>query len=194
MTGRVNASAKASPRERLEARRYVARQEQAATREGIAERVTLGEGRGEGFAVPRQVPGRAPPVRRLSGLAWLANKGRLSPLQMRAGLAYAEAYQGAQPPPGLRSTLDDTVGGRAGIDFAALQAAMRRRLIHEARLARFRRKLGHQTDLLRALDTICGDEKTPREATANGQDAHALEAVLRVGLDLLAGATPQVQA
>lgn len=176
------------------ATREAARVERGEVNAGIAETVTLAEAKGGEFEKPTQAPGRQPPVRRLSGLAWLSSKDRLSALQMRAGLAYAEAFQGSRPPTGPKSCLNDAVGGSGvNVDFMALQRAMQRRLVYEARLARMRRRLGNQTDILKALDTICGEERTPREASANGQDAHALEAVLRVGLDLLAGEIPQVQ-
>jgi hypothetical protein len=53
-------------------------------------------------------------------------------------------------------------------------------------LGGLRRRLSHHPDLVSACDLICGEEKTPREATGAERDAARLEAVLKVALDLIA--------
>jgi hypothetical protein len=187
--------AKASERQAnvREQRLEDARRDSREVGDGVAERVELGRGRGEAFAVPRSAPGRAKAVRKLSGLASLAHTGKLNAVQMAAGLAYAEAYRDAMPPASLRSTLDDSVGGGSGLCLAAAHAAMRRRLVAEARLARMRKRLGNQADLVKACDDVCGLEFTPREVCPDGHAAQTLVRVLQIALDLMAGERVQVQ-
>ena len=54
--------------------------------------------------------------------------------------------------------------------------------------ATFRAQLLRQRDLVSACDLICGEEKTPREVAGGDREAARLEAVLKVALDILAGA------
>lgn len=162
--------------------------------DGVAERVGLGEVRGEAFAVPKSAPGRAKPVRKLSGIEGLAHAGKLSPMQRATGLAYGEAYQDSQPPASIRSGLDDSVTGGGGLCLARLHQAAKRRLVAEARLARMRNRLGNHPDLVAACDQVAGLEMTPREVCKDGHAASALAGVLRIALDLMAGERVQVQA
>jgi hypothetical protein len=55
-------------------------------------------------------------------------------------------------------------------------------------LANLRARLSHQPDLVAVCDAVCGEEKTPREAAAGERDAARVEALLKVALDLMAGA------
>jgi hypothetical protein len=179
---------------RLE-RQARARAEAHAVAEGVAETVALSRARGQAIASPPSPSKsgggkRAQPYRRQTGLEWLAGRGRLDAAARAAGERYGLAYRRAKGDASIPSTLDLKPGRgaprTAPLDNLLSQgeatAAARRRL------AEFRARLWRQPDLVAACDLICGEEKTPREAAAAERDAARLEAVLKVALDILAGA------
>jgi len=93
----------------------------------------------------------------------------------------------------IPSTLDIKPGG-GGTGSLPLDAILGRAEASAnaaARLAFYRRRLSDQATLVQALDLICGQELTPREATASERDAGKLEAVLVVALDILASPEPK---
>lgn len=188
--GRVFDPARAT-RERLQVleRREKARAEARAVAEGVSETVTLARARGAAFS--REAGTRAvreTPYRRQTGLEWLVRKGRLTPQQAAAGERYGQIFRRCGAVPTLASTLEVQPGANlsAGpaVELVLKMAEGRRRA--EARLARYRRQLLGQADLIAACDLCCGKELTPREAAGGDRDAARLEAVLKVALDILA--------
>ena len=169
-------------------RRARARAEARAVSEGVAETVALSRARGAGFEAPTQRRGeREGAYRRLTGLDWLAKKGRLSERQKGAGERYGACYRKARAEASIGSTLDVQPGGAPqGTPLTAVLAQAEARAQAQARLAFYRRRLGGQTDLVAACDLVCGRELTPREAGGNEREVVRLEAVLQVALDLLA--------
>jgi hypothetical protein len=171
-------------------RQAQARAEAVAVAEGVAETVRLSRARGQ--AVMSTEPGRsgarAAPLKRLSGLEWLAARGKISAEARAAGERYGWVYRRVKLDKAIPSTLDVRVRG----PFMA--PSLEETLAHgegtetaRRRLAEFRRRLSGQPDLVAACDLVCGEENTPREAAGGDRDAGRLEAVLKVALDLLAG-------
>lgn len=162
------------------------RAESISVERGLAETRTLGEARGEAFehAPAKRGEGRKP-MRRLTGLEWLHRKGRITEAQRVAGLRYGASYRRALGEARLRSALDREPQG-VGQALSAVLASAEASAAAHRRLAIFRARLFGQEDLVRACDLICGQERTPREASANGKGAEGLELVLKVALDLLA--------
>lgn len=178
-------------RERLleEERRANAKAEAQEVIDGVEETVTLSEGRGEVFLHPRPERGtRAKPIRRMSGLEWLHSKGRVDDDQKTAGERYGSAYRRAMDEASIKSILDDSVSGR-GQNLAALLQHAEGTKHAKDKLAMYRRQLSNQANLIRACDLICGEERTPREATADGHEAGKLEAALVIALDLMTHAS-----
>jgi hypothetical protein len=179
----------------LEAREK-GRTEARAVAEGVAETVSLSRARGA--AIEREPPetakigrgGRETPYHRRSGLEWLAAKGKITEAQRLAGERYGECYRRAGAAPALGSTLEISPGaslpGGPSLGLLLKMAEGRRRA--EAELAVRRAALFGQGDLVTACDRICGQEMTPREAAGGDRDAARMEAVLKVGLDLLVAA------
>ena len=173
---------------RLE-QRARAQAEAQAVGEGVAETVPLSRARGT--AIAEAPAGRRrvclQPYRKLSGLDWLARKGRLSGEQRRAGERYGAVYRRAKAERPIPSSLEIRPG--AG---EAARAPRIQKLAHregpapaDQALAAMRRRLGRHPDLVAACDLVCGEEKTPREAAGGEREAVRLEAVLKVALDLL---------
>lgn len=160
------------------------RAERQAVRAGVAEVIDLGKVRGEAFLVPGPRKARAEPVRRLTGLEWLTRKGKITAEQASLGLDYGECYREAQAAPRLKSCLAEPSGGQPPTP-AALAARARRRHLRVERLDRYRAALGRQPDLVSALDLVCGEEKTPREAAKNGQGAGIVEALVVAALGVI---------
>ncbi|MBW8812494.1 MAG: hypothetical protein JF588_03620 [Caulobacterales bacterium] len=172
---------------RLE-QRAKAREEGQAVAEGVAETVALSRARGSAIEAPAAGPGRGA-YRRQEGLAWLARKGRITAAARAAGERYGWAYRRAKLEGSIRSTLDVRPGGGfAGAPpLEAVLAHGEGTELARRKLAQFRARLLRQPDLVAACDLICGEEKTPREATGDEREALRLEAVLKVALDILAG-------
>lgn len=171
----------------LEAR-AAAQREARAVADGVAETVALSRARGQAVAAP-PTKGRRQPYRRQTGLDWLAAKGRIGAEAQAAGERYGQAWRRVAMAPAIPSSLAVTSGGGGGgapLDqvLAHGEATERARV----RLAMFRARLAHQPDLVAACDLVCGRELTPREAVDAERDAARIEAVLKVALDLLAGA------
>jgi hypothetical protein len=174
-------------RERLSMleRRAQARVERRAVEDGITETVALSRGRGAKFAAPD--PGRGEregPYRRLTGLDWLARKGRVSEMQRAMGERYGACWRRARAEASIGSTLDVQPGGgpAKGTPLSAVLAQAEARAQAQARLNLYRRRLGTQPALVAACDLICGEELTPREAAKSDREVARLEAAL----DLLA--------
>jgi hypothetical protein len=171
---------------RLE-RQAKARAEAVAVAEGVAETVALSRARGAAVVGGGRGAARAQPLKRLSGLEWLAAKGKISAEAKAAGERYGWVYRRVKLDKAIPSTLDVRIRGQF------LAPSLEDVLAHgegtetaRRRLAEFRRRLSGQPDLVAACDLVCGEEKTPREAAAGDRDAGRLEAVLKVALDLLA--------
>lgn len=172
--------------------RQKARVEARAVAEGVDESVRLARRRGAAFAKDGAVrAARETPYQRLTGLEWLLRKARIGPDQAAAGQRYGEAFRRAGAAPSLPSTLEIPLGGGAGngpsLTMILKQGAGRAQA--EALLARYRRQLLGQADLIAACDLVCGRELTPREAAGGERDAARMEAVLKVALDILAAAS-----
>lgn len=176
-------------RERLSMleRRARAKAERRAVEDGIAETVGLSRGRGAKFAAPDPGRGEAS-YRRLTGLDWLARKGRVSEAQKAVGERYGACWRRARAEASIGSTLDVQPGGgpAQGTPLSAVLAQGEARAQAQARLNLYRRRLGAQVALVAACDLICGEELTPREAAKSEREVARLEAVLEVALDLLA--------
>lgn len=169
-------------------RREKARAEARGVADGVGETVGLARARGTAFEAPQAArAGRETAYRRLTGLEWLAKKGRLSARQAQAGEAYGLLYRRAEQGPRIGSTLEVQPGfgdpGGPPLALILKQGAGRREA--EQRLAALRRRLMDQVDLISACDLVCGRELTPREAAGGDRDAARLEAVLKVALDIL---------
>jgi hypothetical protein len=175
-------------REMMEVRRETARAEARAVAEGVAETVALSRGRGAAIAQPSPGRGeRAKPYRRQPGLDWLAMKGRLTPGQKAAGERYGALYRRVLGAPRIGSSLDvKPDGGGGGAPLSQVLHRAEGSAQAAARLAALRLRLSHHPSLVGACDLICGQELTPREASAGEREAGRLEAVLAVALDLLA--------
>ena len=170
---------------RLE-RQAKARAEAAEVAAGVAETVALSRARGAAFVQPGK---RAAHIRRLTGLEWLASKGRICAAAKAAGERYGAAYRRAKLNPSIPSTLDVKPGRGPGPKAPpdSILAKGEGTELARRRLGEFRARLSRQADLVAACDLICGEEKTPREAAGGDRDAGRLEAVLKVALDILAG-------
>jgi hypothetical protein len=180
-------------RERLlrSERQARAQAEAAAVAEGVIETVALSRARGSAIAQPPVAArGRAQPYRRQSGLDFLAGKGRIDAAAKAAGERYGWAYRRVKLEKPIRSTLDVRAGRGAPptAPLAEIVAHGEGTEVARRKLAAFRARLSRQADLVAACDLICGEEKTPREAAGGERGAGRLEAVLKVALDILAGA------
>jgi hypothetical protein len=170
-------------------RRGKARLEARAVAEGVAETVALSRARGAAIETPEARRGeRAKPYRRMTGLEWLARRGRLSEAQRAAGEAYGACYRRARGEAKIGSTLDikPGLGAAGGAPLTAIIAQAEANLQAAEKLAAYRRRLCGQQALVAACDLVCGEELTPREAAEKERDAYGLERVLGVALDLLA--------
>lgn len=169
--------------------RRLARQAQArAVAEGVAETVALSRARGAEIEAPT-TPGQRGPYRRQTGLDWLTARGRISAPARAAGEQYGQAWRRVRREAQIPSSLAFPPGVGP-----ATQPPLDRVLAHaegtaraRALLGRLRARLSHHPDLVAACDAVCGEEKTPREATGGDREAGRLEALLRVALDLMAG-------
>ncbi|TAJ70675.1 MAG: hypothetical protein EPO51_16420 [Phenylobacterium sp.] len=175
---------------RLE-RQARARAEAAAVAEGVAETVALSRARGQAIAEPSAKRQRtcAQAYRRQTGLEWLAAKGRIDPAAKAAGERYGWAYRRVKAEKAIPSSLGGEVRGAfVAPDIAEVLAHGEGTELARRKLGEFRRRLQVQADLVAACDLICGEEKTPREAAAGEREIAQLEAVLKVALEILAGA------
>lgn len=193
MSGRkVKDPARASRERLLELERQAhARAEARAVAEGVAETVALSRARGQAIIEPPIKRKRvcAQPYRRATGLEWLERKGRIGAAERAAGERYGWAYRRVKMEKAIPSTLDQRVRGEfVGPAIGAVLAHGEGTEMARRKLAELRGRLLRQADLVAACDLICGEEKTPREATGGDRDAGRLEAVLKVALDILAGA------
>jgi hypothetical protein len=165
-----------------------ARAEAEAVARGVTETVALSRARGAAIAQGAAGP-RAKPYRRLSGLDWLASRGKIDAAAKAAGERYGAAYRRARLEASIASTLEVQPGAGRGFtpDLTATLAHGEGTAAAGRRLAQMRARLARQPDLVAACDLVCGEELTPREAAAGDRDATRLEAVLKVALDILAG-------
>lgn len=169
-------------------RRGKARLEAREVAEGVEETVALSLARGAAIEAPDGRRGeREKPYRRMTGLDWLARRGVLTDAQKAMGERYGACYRQARGGGSIGSTLDIKPGlGMAdGRPLANVVAQAEANLQASQRLARYRRRLHDQAALVAACDMICGEEMTPREATGHDRQAHGLERVLHVALDIL---------
>jgi hypothetical protein len=171
-------------------RQAQARAEAEAVSEGVSETVRLSRARGAAIAEPdrRRSAARRQPYRRLSGLDWLASKGRIDAQARAAGERYGAAYRRAKLDPSIPSTLGVEVGRAPGPKAPpdSILALGEGTATARRRLGEYRARLSRQPDLVAACDLVCGEEMTPREAAGGDRDAGRLEAVLKVALDILA--------
>lgn len=168
-------------------RREKARAEASAVADGVAESVGLSRGRGAAFEKPatRKVGKAESGYRRLSGLEWLKSKGRLTDDQLAAGERYGAAFRKVEDEARIKSILDRDTAGGAGQTLSGVMKQAEARAQARLMLAMYRGQLLHQADLVAVCDLVCGRELTPREGSANGQEAARVEGVLKVALDLL---------
>lgn len=122
--------------------------------------------------------------RRKPGLLWLHDKGRLTREQYAAGTIYGDSWRIVQGEHRLKSCLNDSVGGSSQL-VADIIAEAEKRAQHRMRLASSRAFVHFHVGMIRALDAICGEEKTPREVHPDRDDAERLEHDLRLALDML---------
>lgn len=180
---------------RLLADRERERRTAAEVAVGIHETVSLSEQRGAEFNRPVHGQGEAPkPPRRITGLEWLISRkpARISAAQMRQGERWGACWRAATGEPVLRSGAisDSPVGGRD--DAKLILGEMRdaeARIIAAEKLEEMNLMLLNQPKLLEALTIVCGQEKTPREASTDGHAALRLECLVCVALDMLVEAS-----
>ena len=163
-----------------------ARREATEVAAGVAESAALSRARGSALVVQLGAHRRPGPVRRLTGLDWLARKGRLTTAQKLTGERYGRAWRRAEGAARIGSSLSMVPGGGGDHDALTVGEA---RAASARRLAMLRAMMKGQGDLVAACDQICGAELTPREATANGVQAARLEGLLLVALDLMSDET-----
>lgn len=189
-----NPAARTRERLLLAERRAREKAEAAAVATGVAETVALSAARGSAFEALETHSGPTP-YKRQAGLDWLARKGRISARQKAAGERYGALYRRAARDGAIRSTLDVSPGGGGpagpGAREEVLLMAAEGSAQAAARLAALRTRLWNQPQLVTACDLVCGRELTPREAASGERAVIALEAVLGVALDLLAGEAEQ---
>lgn len=176
---------------REEAARSRAKAEADAVNAGVAETLTLDHQRGAEFLAPESKRGeRAKPIRRLTGLEWLYRKGKITDDQKAVGERYGAIMRVAQSPTSIRSNLNQAPGGTGSRDGNMQQmiAAADRKIAAAHKLVTLQASLRHQGELIGALNMVAGIGMTPREASRNGAQAAALEALVIVALDLLAKA------
>lgn len=168
-----------------------ARQEAQDVHQGVTETLVLGDRRGEEFHAPSpDRDGKPKPVRRLSGLEFMAGKGLLTEAQITAGERYGEAYRAAVGEESLKSCLDVGPGGGGGeVRPAFLLSRAEWRAGMRAKLALWRASIKHPR-LIAALDAICGEELTPRGLARDGRDAAVISEQVRIALDILAEEFP----
>ena len=146
--------------ERVRVEAALEKAERLAVDRGVAETIALSEARGDGFTEARR--GSTGVRRKKDGLDWLGEKGRISHRQRQAGERYGVDWRRAQPP-GLRSSIDDTVRGFGDNPSEARAHA-------EAMLARVRAlALNGNKALADACDLVCGAGLKPIE-WAGGDD------------------------
>lgn len=171
----------------LEAREQ-ARNEARAVAEGVSETVGLSQDRGTAFDKAAARRGeRETPYRRMTGLEWLARKGRITPAQRQAGEVYGAAWRRAGMGARIGSTLEvqPSDGSSIGPSLALVLRRAEGRMRAEEALASMRARLFTQSDLVNVCDLVCGRELTPREAGGGEREGVRVEAVLKVALDLL---------
>lgn len=157
-----------------------ARAEDRWIEDSRAETLRLAELRGEELEVPRTGRGeRRKPMRRKTGLEWLADKGRLTRMQREAGERYGVDWRVGEEV-SIRSILNDSVKGYSEGPTEFVGAA-KVRLRHARRDA-----LGDHRRLIDVCDAVCGLGLTLREFAADRRDAEVAETRLLIALDLLA--------
>lgn len=145
-----------------------------------AETVRLAALRGEAIEAPTARRGeRRKPMRRKTGLEWLAAKGRLTRTQAEAGDRYGVDYRIGDEV-SIRSILNDSVKGYCEGPAEFVGAA-------KVRLANARRRaLQDHPALVSVCNAVCGVGLTLREFAGERRDADVAETRLLVALDLLA--------
>lgn len=164
--------------ERARLQRLEARRSAKETREGIDETVALQEARGAEFTGK----GR---VRRMTGLEWLERQGRITDLQRDLGERYGAEYRTWAGEARMKSCLAESNPVSVDPSLYDITVAAHRRTLAWARLNTYRRQVGNVPGLVGALDAICGEEKTPREACRNGAEAKAMTELAVAALQLL---------
>lgn len=147
-----------------------------------ADTMTLAAERGDEITQFPIRPGeREKPLKRLSGLDWLWNKGRIDTTQMAAGLKYGDQYRIASDV-SVRSAMNFS---RAGGDGSTSQE-IRKEAQENVAAARGRGLNGHPT-LIALMDAIAGEGMRVRDYSGS-DDALAAknEANLLIALDHLA--------
>lgn len=168
-------------------RQEKARAEAQALADRMAETRARGEARGEEFEQqPKRRGEQDKPLQRVTGLAWLYRKGKLTDDQFAAGSRYGACYRMAKGEASIRSILNRDVAGGEGPTLEALMQQSERNEQARAKLAMYRNQMQGEVTIITACDLICGDELTPREAAQNGRDATALEVLMIAGLSMMA--------
>lgn len=171
----------------VEERRLKAKAEDVALELRLVETAALAEARGEVFDRPTMKRGeQRKPMRRLTGLEWLRRKGRITDDAWAAGERYGAVYRLTKGAGAIASILNEDRGIGGGQTIASVMQHSEKTAQASSKLAMYRRQLINQGAMIAACDTICGEELTPREASADGHEAGKLEAVLLIALDLLA--------
>lgn len=167
-----------------------ARREAQDVHQGVTETLVLGDRRGEEFLAPGDDRGRPRPVRRLTGLEYLTGRSLLTEAQLTAGERYGSAWRDTQGGESLKSCLDVGAGGRGdGPQPAFLLSRAEWRANRRDQLTHMRAAVKHPR-LIAALDAVCGQELTPRQAAGSGRDATVTIELVRVALDILAEELP----
>jgi hypothetical protein len=178
---RLEASERA--RLRLQEWREERSREEAEVKAGVEDAKVRGEATGREAEVER---GR---VRWITGIDWLVRKRILTPAFEALARDYGEAYRLTMEYSGLKSSLNEPTGGtKPGVDPGAVARAAKLRAHASARLHAYRASVHHEPGMVQALDVICGEEKTPREASRNGREADRLQALLLAALHIITGA------
>lgn len=154
-----------------------------------AVRVSTGDA---GAAISTAKAGRSPRVqhqgRRMTGIAWLLEKKRISPRQAAAGERFGALYRAANMEGGepLRSCLDISPGGGGGLGLPPTSTAAEWIAAARAELVLAYAAIGWHDGLVASCELICGHGQRPREISTVQRETEEIENGLRIALDLLA--------
>lgn len=173
-------------RQLLARERHVrAKAEETAVEAGMQETATLYALKGvEIQRTPQKRGEKRKPMQRPTGLGFLLERKKITQAQYEAGEKYGAVFRLAAGEATIRSILNDERGG-GSFNVNRVLAQAERSAQAQAVLSSYRQQLGNQAALVDACDQVCGEERTPRECSPDGHRADALEAVLKVALDLL---------
>lgn len=143
----------------------------------------LAVARGEIIERPRRKRGEGrKPMRRVTGLEWLARKGKITTAQKLAGDRYGEDWRTVLEV-SVKSGLDFTV--RATSPEGSERASERYERASRALAAANEFGLCQHEEMKRVCVAVCGEGRTVAEVAGGWRSSPDIERTLVIGLDLL---------